>query len=144
MALIPFNQQDKRNYWPVTNLLEDFFGDPWQPMRNLINDTFKLDVREEILHYTVEAEMPGVPKEDISIEFQNGRLTIRVDRNEESDAQEEAQYIHRERSCTCVQRSVYLAGATGSGITAALTDGVLRITVPKEAETEKKAKIEVK
>lgn len=141
MSLIPFNRQDRLAYKPFTNLLDDFFGDAWHSMRNLPDVTFKLDVREELLHYAIEAEMPGVAKEDIAIEFRDGYLTIGVSQKEES-AEEAGRYIHRERHCTSARRSVFLAEAKAQGITAALSDGVLHITVPK-AEEEKKQTIAI-
>lgn len=143
MSLVPFNRQNRLAYKPMTNLLDDFFGDDWRPTYNLLNETFKMDVREELLHYTVEAEMPGIPKEDIGIAFRDGRLTISVNHKDITE-EESAGYVHRERRRTSAQRSVYLAGADGSGITAALTDGVLRITIPKEEEAAKNSKINIK
>lgn len=142
MALVPFNRQDKLAYKPFTNLLDDFFGDSWRPVRGPLADTFKLDVREELLHYTVEAELPGVKKEEVGVDFHDGRLTVSVTCTEQSD-EEKAKYIHRERRTSSAQRSIYLAGATGNGISAALADGVLHITVPKEDE-QRKTKIEIK
>jgi len=143
-GLIPFNHHrnelQNRDPW---SLMDDFFSDAWPFGRNLMRDTFKIDVKETDAAYTIEAEMPGIKKEEISLSLNDDRLTICVQRNEEiqNDAEN---YIHRERRCSSMERSLYLADATGDNIDASLADGVLKVTVPKRVRADASKQIEIK
>ena len=124
---------------PFENFIDSFFN--WAPLYEV--GTFKIDVAEEIKHYMVEAELPGVEKKDIDLDFHDGRLNISVNHTDEVD-EKSKNYIHKERRTTSTQRSIYLDGATGEGITAALDNGILRIEVPKEGGGSRRKKIEIK
>lgn len=124
---------------PFGNLFDNFLG--FAPLYDY--ETFKVDVREEILHYLVEAELPGVDKKDVKIDFHNGRLNIYVN-HEDNIEEEDINYIHKERRSSSTGRSLYLEGATGEGITAALENGLLRIEVPKKGGGSHKKRIEIK
>ena len=143
-GLVPFNHR-----WSdmaprsVFDMMDGFFNDSWPFGRNLMNDTFKIDVKETDTAYTIEAEMPGIKKEEISLSLNDDRLMICVQRNEEVKNDSES-YIHRERRCSSMERSLYLADATGDNIDAALVDGVLKITVPKKTRADASRQIEIK
>lgn len=123
---------------PFESFVDSFFK--WSPMYDM--ETFKVDVREEIKHYIVEAELPGVEKGDLDLDFHDGRLDITVNHTEEAE-ENTKHYIHRERRSSSAQRSVYLEDATGEGITAALEQGLLRIEVPKAGGGSHKRKIQI-
>lgn len=125
------------------NLFDEFFDDSAFGLRNLKNDTFKLDVKDQETNYLVEAEMPGVQKEDITLDYQNDQLLISVRKNEEIN-EEKDNYIHRERRTTSMQRSIYLKDVKIDDIDAKLEDGVLKITIPKAEVTSAKRLIEIK
>ena len=46
-----------------SDMFDDFFQNSWLPRKSLIAETFKLDVQETDKEYLVEAEMPGIKKE---------------------------------------------------------------------------------
>jgi HSP20 family protein len=145
-GLVPFNRNrghlrtSERNSF--YDMLDDFFSDNWPFARSLSCDTFKIDVRDEKTQYVVEAELPGVRKEEIGLEFNDGRLTISVNREEQVE-KEEKNYIHKERRTCSMQRSAYLADTKGEGVTAKLEDGVLRIVVPKAEKADDNRRIEI-
>lgn len=144
-GLIPFNRRKNelstsRNLF---NMMDDFFNDAWPLGRNLMNDTFKVDVKESDGAYTIEAEMPGIKKEEIKISLNDERLNICVQRGEEVN-EEKDNYIHRERRYSSMQRAIYLADAFEEGIDAKLKDGVLKITIPKKAKPDTSKQIEIK
>lgn len=133
-GLIPFNRNRnlRTSGWDgFYNMLDDFFNDTWLPTRSLISDTFKVDVVESDGAYAVEAELPGVKKDEVDLAFNDGRLTISV-RREEQTEDKKKNYIHKERRFSSMQRSVFLADAKEDGIRAKMEDGVLHITVPKQ------------
>ena len=133
-GLIPFNR--KRNeimdigFNDFSNMLDDFFTGNWQ-QRSLSGDTFKIDIQDSDNEYVVEAELPGVKKEDIEITLNEGRLNLSV-KKEEVTENKNRRYIHRERKFSQMSRSILLADANQDNIQAKLNDGVLTIVIPKE------------
>jgi len=128
-GLIPFNRRNQ-GVTNLGNMLDDFFSEAWLPGRNLLNDTFKVDVSETDDGYLIEAELPGTKKEEISLELNDGRLIIAVTKTEAKE-DKKTNYIHRERRYEKAQRSVYLADADTDDIKAKLEDGILKIDVSK-------------
>lgn len=147
-GLVPFNQRRSnltlrpRGFDDFTNMLDDFFSDNWMPARSLMRDTFKLDVEEAEDHYKIDADLPGVKKEEISLDMNEGRLTIGIKREEKTE-EEKKNYVHKERRYCSMQRTVYLGDASMEDIKAKLEDGVLNIIVPKIKKTEVSKKIEI-
>lgn len=142
-SLIPYNHR-RNSLIPRNpfNMMDDFFSDAWPFGRTLVNDTFKVDVQESESAYTIEAEMPGIRKEEISLSLEEGRLTIGVERNEDVRKDNDG-YIHRERQYSSMQRSLYMAEVGEEGAEANLNEGVLKIVVPKKAKLKAEKKIEI-
>ncbi|MGM0397274.1 MAG: Hsp20/alpha crystallin family protein [Bacillota bacterium] len=146
-GLVPFNRRNKMTGTGLGDfygMLDDFFSDDFLlPQRSLARDTFKLDVQDKEKEYLIEAELPGVKKEEINLEIRDGQLVIGIQREEKVD-EEKKNYIHKERRYCSMSRSVYLADADPENIKAKLDDGVLEITVPKvEKSVREKNKIEI-
>lgn len=146
-GLIPFNrkQNDLMNigFDDFSNMLDDFFTGSWPIQRSLAGDTFKIDIQDNDTEYTIEAELPGVKKEDVEITLNDGRLNISVKKEEVSENKSK-KYIHRERKYAQMSRSILLADADDEGIKAKLEEGVLTIQVPKKQheDTSKRIMIE--
>lgn len=142
--LIPFNRRNNElTRGSLFNMMDDFFNDEWPFARNLMNDSFKVDVKESEGAYTIEAELPGVKKEEIRLALNDDRLTICVERNEDVN-EETDNYIHRERRCSSMQRAIYLADANVEGVEAKLDEGILQIVVPKQEKKSSVKEIEIK
>ena len=124
------------------NMLDDFFASDFPARRTLRHDTFKVDVMDEGEGYAVVAELPGVDKKDIQVQLNEGRLQISVEQEEVLE-EEDKQYIHRERRCSSMCRSVYLEDARSEGISAKLENGLLKVIVPKELKAVQSVEIEV-
>jgi HSP20 family protein len=123
-------------------MLDDFFTDGLSARRSLVCDTFKVDVREDEKNYIVEAELPGVKKEEISISLDESRLNISVTRDEKVE-EEKKNYLHRERRYCSMQRSIYLNEADNAGIRAKLENGELTVSVPKKQNVDTSVKIDI-
>lgn len=144
-GLIPFNRRRNElfaNRSPLNNMLEDFFSEDGLFSRNFLRDSFKVDVCDNEKEYVVQAEIPGANKEDVEVEIEKGRLTIAV-KKEENKAEETKNYIHKERRTASMSRSIYLADAQDSEITAKLENGILEVIVPKVEKTNAVKKIEI-
>ena len=106
----------------------------WQP----VVDVF--DTEDAIL---VQAELPGLKKEDISIEVKENVLTLKGERNEDKEVKAE-NYYRRERCFGRFQRSFNLPAAVDpEKIVASYKDGVLKVKITKPEEKKPK-QIEIK
>jgi len=145
-ALIPFNRKNTNlanaGFDDFYNMFDNFFGDRWIQGRNVGSDVFKIDVKETDKDYTVEAELPGIVKNEININVDDKMLTISVEREEKVD-EGKGNYIHRERRTSSMSRSIRLAGANLTAIKAKLDDGILTISIPKQDKTPDFRKIEI-
>ncbi|MDR1620596.1 MAG: Hsp20 family protein [Clostridiales bacterium] len=150
-GLTPFNH--RKNNAPLArtgtgfedfyNMLDDFFSDGLlSENRSLSRDTFKLDIEETETEYRVEAELPGIKKEEIELGVEKDTLTISVNRAEETGSGGK-NYIHRERRAASVSRRVCLLNAQLDEVKAKLEEGVLTVTIPKEEKSVTSRKIEI-
>ena len=149
-ALVPFNRRSNNltrtgtgvGFENFYNLLDDFFGDGTMPSRNLLRDTFKIDIEETEKEFLIEAEMPGVKKEEIDLGVEDDNLCISVNRSEEAN-KDGKNFIHRERRAASMSRRIRLADANLAEIKAKLEEGVLTVTIPKQDKALTSRKIDI-
>jgi HSP20 family protein len=101
----------------------------------------RADVRETKESFIVEAELPGVKKDNVQIVCQEGVLTISVKAEESAEKQEE-KYLRKERFAGESARSFSMRNIDEAKIAARMEDGVLSITLPKMLPEEKHIAIE--
>lgn len=103
----------------------------------------KCDVYEKDGLYHIEADIPGVKKEDISVECNDGYLTITAEKKEEQE-ENSKNYIRKERVYGKIKRQFYVGKVDDSQIEAEFINGMLKISVPREEMRETKKIIEIK
>lgn len=144
--LIPFNRNNPLRraggFEDFYNMLDNFFTSPLSTDKDLIEGSFKLDIKDEKDKYVIEADLPGIKKEEINLQLDNGRLSISIEREEEEET-EEKDYVHRERRYSSMSRSVYLENIKDEEVNAKLEDGVLCIEIAKDEESEKSKNIPI-
>jgi HSP20 family protein len=102
-----------------------------------------IDISETDKAIEVSAEMPGLERKDVDISIEDDTLTIRGEKKIEDD-QKDKNVQHSERSYGVFMRMLQLPpGVDPSSVQATMSNGVLKITIPKPAKPEPK-KIEVK
>ena len=94
----------------------------------------KTDIREEVNKYIMEIDLPGLKKEDILINYENGYLTIKAVKKVELKTEV---YVRRERFYGEVKRSFYIGEKKESDIKANYENGLLTISFPKEEISKK-------
>ncbi len=104
-----------------------------------------MDVAETDLAFEVKLDLPGVTADEVDIQIDNNTLTIRGQRSEEKEENDEAKQYHRvERSSGSFTRSVVLPMPINEDETIAeFKNGVLTITAPK-TENAKPRRISIK
>ncbi|HZK33379.1 MAG TPA: Hsp20/alpha crystallin family protein [Tissierellaceae bacterium] len=144
--LIPFNRRSPissvSGFEDFYNMLDDFFNEPLSTRRSLRQDTFKLDIKDKGDQYVIEAELPGVKKDEINLEINDGRLSISIEREEKKE-KEEKNYLHRERRYSSMRRSIYLGDVKEEDINARLEEGVLSIEIPKKEGLDETKRIPI-
>jgi HSP20 family protein len=102
-----------------------------------------VDIYENKDHIVLEAELPGMKREDFDLSVENNIITLRGERQFEK--KEETDNYHRvERAYGTFTRSFTLPNTvSGEGATADYRNGVLRVVLPKREET-KARRIEIK
>ena len=127
------------------NLFDDWFDFPAFPEfrdvdRKLYgrhaNHEMKTDVHEHEDHYEVDVDLPGFKKDEITLELQNGYLTVTAAKGLDKDeTTKKGKVIRQERWAGTMQRSFYVGDAlTEEDIGAKLEHGVLSLNIPKREE----------
>lgn len=113
--------------------LNDFFQ-PFFASNESMPVGMRVDVKDENDHYLLEADLPGFKKDDVNIEIDDGMLTISAEMKEEKKDESKSNYVYNERRHMKLQRSFSLSGINETAVSAAYEDGVLKLTLPKQAE----------
>ena len=124
-AFDPFRELDE--------LEHAIFGDN----RSTKMAAFSTDIKDNGDHYTLEADLPGVKKEDIKLDLTDNVLTINAERHSEYEEKDKkGNYVRCERSYGSYQRSFDTTGIDTDNIDAEFVDGVLKLTLPKIKEVK--------
>ncbi len=99
-----------------------------------------LNVSEAKNEFTVTAELPGMTAKDVTVDYCDGVLTIRGDKeHEETKEEEDRKYYMWERRFGSFQRALpFPGGIAEDKIAAEFKDGVLMIHLPKADEAKAK------
>ena len=94
----------------------------------------KTDVHEQEDQYEVDMDLPGFKKEEISLELNNGYLTVSAAKGLDKDENDKkGKLIRQERYAGSMQRSFYVGeNLTEEDIKASFKHGVLSLTIPKK------------
>lgn len=130
---------------PFGDLVDDFFkGFLVRPLAyegagREAPPRMKVDVAEKNGAYAVTAELPGVKKEDIQISIDGAQVTLAAEVKREKEASQDERLLHAERVYGKVSRSFTLPQEIDEAkAEAKFKDGVLELTLPKKAATQRK------
>jgi HSP20 family protein len=129
--IVPFRRgsQDKRgDFFPA--FVRSFFDDGFFPAVDFMQGNFRVDLKETDNEFVVEADLPGIKKDAISIEFNNNYLEISAKR-EDTVEDKSLNYVRRERHYGEFRRVFHIDNVDENSIRASFNDGVLKVTLPK-------------
>lgn len=149
MAMFPALMNDTM----FSDLFDDPFFEGWRNMDraaacdpNMSAGMMSTDVRETDKGYMVDIDMPGFKKDDISLDLQNGYLTVSAHRNSShEDKDDNGRWLRRERHAGSCSRSFYVGeDVKDSDIHASYKDGTLCLETPKpEAQQQVETKHQI-
>ena len=118
---------------PKNASLENFFNE---------NINMKCDIYEKDDKYFIEADLPGVNKENINISYSKGYLNIKTTQKDEVQ-EENKTYIRRERNYKKLERNFYVGDVDETKIKATYKDGILNVTIPKQKDNNTNKRISI-
>jgi len=137
-------------YREMNNLMDRFFhGFDLEPFGagELVTSEFmpRVDVKEDDEEIKVTAELPGMDEKDIDVTLSRDSLTIKGEKQEETEDKGK-DYYHTERRYGSFHRAIPLSAEVDeSKAEADFKKGILKIRLPKTAEAQKsQKKIEIK
>ena len=123
------------------NLFDDFFDNSFRDYSGT-QELMQTDVKENENDFEIDMSLPGVNKEDIKAELNDGYLTVSASTsNVKEDNDEKKRYVRRERYYGSCSRSFYVGDQVKQDeIKARYENGVLSLNIPKKEE--KKTEVE--
>jgi HSP20 family protein len=140
----------------VDRLFDEFGDDFWRrPFRSLAGlekswaqklvASPAIDVAETDKAYEITAELPGIDQKNIEVNVANGGITIRGEKEQETEEKKKDYYLSERRYGSFERYFSLPEGVDADKIEASFKNGVLKVILPKTAEAQKPAKrIEVK
>lgn len=129
------------------NSFRRFFDDNyWGVISQPATGAVPLNVRETDQYYEIDVIAPGCKKADFQINVSDNILTVSYESKSENNKQQENEWVRNEFMQRSFSRSFTLNDSVDvANISAAYTDGILRLTLPKNEKAKKLSrKIEVK
>lgn len=140
MTLVRFKpMRDLDNF---SNRFQHFF-DEFPGLANSSNDSFspRIDISENEKNILIEAEIPGVPKENLKLTLQDNILSIEGEKKNEVE-EKEKNFYRAERSFGKFKRSFTLPVEVDSEkVEAKFNNGILEITLSKLEPKENKERV---
>ena len=125
--------------WDMDDMVNRFMMRPMLRGGMEIEPQIRMEVKEADGKYLVNAEIPGVNKEDIHVTIDGNRVSISAEVKHEKEAKEGERLVCSERSYGMASRSFSLADEVDqSQVQAKYSNGVLELTLPKKPGSTRK------
>ena len=139
-----------RNTNGLQRIMEDVFNnffdqDLFKPFEfdNFQSNSLNVDVEETDNSYILTADLPGVDKTEIDIDYNNDILSLSV--NKKSEKQDSGKkYLRRERYIQSTRRQLKLVNGDKDKVNASLRNGILTIEIEKTKGNTASKRIEIK
>ena len=128
-----------RPFLSKRDIFDNFLNDGFfSPPSEAQEDYLAVDVKENDDQYLVTASVPGLTAEDLSIEVEDGVVSISAQVSSENKTDRNG-YLVRERRGGCFQRRLRIPDVLDAGkASAVLENGVVTLTLPKASEVKRK------
>ena len=116
------------------SLFDDFFDAPFDG--GAASGLMKTDIKATDEGFELEIDLPGIDKENLTVQLENGYLTVTAKAEKKTEeGKENDRYIRRERFSGTYSRSFYVGeDITEEDVKASFKHGVLTLILPKKEE----------
>lgn len=142
MTLVKNHNKSSMQRWnnPFDRLFRNDYLDLWN--QDVTETIPSINITEEKNNYVVEMAAPGLKKEDFNIDVDKDLITISCEKESESRSGDgkdnNGSYSRREYNYSSFSRSFTLPeNADGQKIKAKYTDGILRMEIAKNEDSQK-------
>jgi HSP20 family protein len=105
--------------------------------------TFNVDISEDETGFHIDAELPGIAKEEIALNVEDDVLTIKAERKQSAE-ENKKDYLRIERTYGSLLRKFNLGETIDQeNINAGFDNGILHVTLPKAQMTKKTKEISI-
>ncbi len=98
-----------------------------------------VDIKETDQAFTVEAELPGMSKDDVKVTVHDGVLTIKGERKQEEETEDKKMHRIERFYGTFMRRFTLPDNVDENSVKASFKDGLLTLTINKAEPKEPKA-----
>jgi HSP20 family protein len=122
-------------------MFEDVFNDKVSPFfTSMMTPSFKVDISEDEKALYIDADVPGMKKEDVKVKIEDDVLFISAERTQEEEEKKKG-YHRIERSWGSLSRSFTVGDNIDTdNIEASYDNGVLKLVLPKKEVVPEKGK----
>ncbi|MBU7218794.1 Hsp20/alpha crystallin family protein [Staphylococcus gallinarum] len=93
------------------------------------------DIKETSSEYILDIDLPGIEKENISLDYQGETLYIEAKQSDENnETDQEGNIIRQERNTAYINRTYTLPNVDENNINAKYTNGVLHLNLKKNKQ----------
>ena len=123
-------------YDPFAEVFPEIFRGLMQPARPQTEALeIRIDVSENANQYQVQAEMPGVRKDDINVQIDGNRVSISAEVRRDTEQRQGERVLRSERFYGSMSRSFALSSELDEqAVQARFENGVLTLTLPKKQQ----------
>lgn len=141
-GLVPFRKRtsglSRNDDWGFGSFFDEFFNNnEIMPAFFAQGNSLRADIRETDSEFIVEAEMPGVKREDIKLDLDDDVLTLSMERKLENK-EEKDNYLRMERRYGSFSRSFRVENIKHEDVKAEYKDGILKVVLPKDEKIKAK------
>lgn len=137
------SRDEFRSVFDIDRLFDEFFGDTMSKSFGLIPDNVlypRVDIIDNETSVSIEAEIPGLTKEDVSVEVEDSVLLIKG-KSYVKESDKSKNYIKKEIKRSSFARSFQLGNDYEiDKISADFDHGILKIDIPRKKEALEKSK----
>ena len=146
MTLVRVKNRDyfpkRRSYHGMDDMFNWFMNEV--PQYSSCNDHPSTNISETDDEFKLEMPVPGLSKDDIRIQVENGILTVKYE-PESEEAEDKVNWVSREFYSRAFTRRFKLSDRLASEkISASYNNGILELTIPKKEEAKPKPVQEIK
>ncbi len=128
----------------MMNLFDNFFNDSVGKFERNVFFTPRVDVIEKDKKFEVHVSLPGLKKDEVKAEIDGDRLHISGERKFHNENKDDKYHMVENYYGSFARSFTLPENVDKNGMVAELTDGILKIEIPKTPVKETKTSIEIK